>query len=165
MDPLPWTIENATTHETFEAIITRLVPGKRAAIGKPNFKFDWKAELQQEERQVFKLTTPHNPAIIHGLLSLSPEQGCVKMHLIESARFNQGSGKQYIRVAGNLIACACRLSFNWHSEGYVFFQAKTGLVDHYQRSYGAKPVRPGQPLMMIDSEAAKRLLDTYYHGY
>ena len=87
--PAPaYTIENATTHEVFEAVITRLVPGKRAAIGKPAFSFDWKSELRNSERQVFKLTTLHNPAIIHGLLSLSPVQGCVEMHLIENARFN-----------------------------------------------------------------------------
>ncbi|MGI4736915.1 MAG: hypothetical protein ACRYG7_17235 [Janthinobacterium lividum] len=167
-----WTIENTVTSEVFPANITRLLPGKRAAINKRDFNFDWKTELkiseiaeqQVPERQVYKLTTTPNPAIIHGLLSLSPAQGCVEMHLIESAKFNRGANKQYLRVAGNLITHACRLSYEWGNDGYVFFLAKTDLIDHYQRAYGAK--RLGQSHQMsIDSISARTLLDRYYNGY
>lgn len=159
-----WTVENAVTQEIFAATITRIAPGQRVALGRPAFGFKWKDEIAAPGRQVFRLTTAQNPGITHGLLSLSPAQGCVEMHLIESAKFNRGPHKQYLRVAGNLITQACRLSYEWGHDGYVFFMAKTGLVDHYQRAYGAKQVRQGQQ-MAIEPAAARLLLNRYYNGY
>lgn len=106
-----WTIENAATHEIFEARITRIMPGQRMAAGKLNFNFEWKKEIANSERQVYKLTPNLSPSIIHGLISLTPQQGCIYSSLVESARFNRSPNKQYLRVAGNLIAYACRLSY------------------------------------------------------
>jgi hypothetical protein len=34
------------------------------------------------------------------------------MHLVENAPFNKGQTKVYAGVAGNLVAYACKLSFN-----------------------------------------------------
>jgi hypothetical protein len=40
------------------------------------------------------------------------------MHLIESAPFNKGKNKVYAGVPGNLVAFACKLSFQRGFEGY-----------------------------------------------
>jgi len=52
------------------------------------------------------------------------------MHLIESAPFNIGKTKVYLGIPGNLVAFACKLSFQRGGEGYISFIAKTKLIDH-----------------------------------
>jgi hypothetical protein len=43
------------------------------------------------------------------------------MHLVENAPFNQGENKVYSGVEGNLVAFACKLSFQRGHEGNVSF--------------------------------------------
>ena len=117
-------------------------------------------ELNQAEREVYKLTIQNNPHIIQGLVSLTIEEDHVYMHLIESAPFNQGKGKVYLGVPGNLVAYACRLSYQRGFEGFVSFHAKTKLIDHYITSLRATHF--GGHLMIINSEAAKKLIDKYF---
>ena len=59
------------------------------------------------------------------------------MDLLESAPFNRGKNKVYEGVAGNLVAHACKVSFQHGFEGYVSFTAKTKLIDHYTKTLGA----------------------------
>jgi len=82
------------------------------------------------------------------------------MHLIESAPFNIGINKVYLGVPGNLIAFACKLSFQRGGEGYVSFIAKTKLIDHYIKTLGA--VHFGGHLMVITTETALKLIGKYY---
>jgi len=53
------------------------------------------------------------------------------MHLIESNLFNRGVKKVYFGVPGNLVAFACKLSFDKGYDGYVSFESKTKLITHY----------------------------------
>ena len=59
------------------------------------------------------------------------------MHLVESAPFNKGKIKVYRGVPGNLVAFACKLSFQRGHEGNVSFFSKTQLVQHYIDTLGA----------------------------
>ena len=59
------------------------------------------------------------------------------MHLIESAGFNRGPQKQYVGVLGNLVAFACKQSFEANYEGFVVFESKTALIRHYEQQLGA----------------------------
>ena len=52
------------------------------------------------------------------------------MNLLESAPFNVGKKKLYEGVSGNLVAFACKLSFQKGFEGYVAFTSKTNLIKH-----------------------------------
>ena len=52
------------------------------------------------------------------------------MHLVENAPFNKGKNKIYAGVPGNLVAFACRLSFQRGPEGNVSFISKSQLVQH-----------------------------------
>jgi hypothetical protein len=74
------------------------------------------------------------------------------MHLVESAPFNKGKTKLYSGVPGNLVAFACKLSFQRGYEGNIAFISKTRLIDHYTESLGA--IHVGGRLMIIDSAAA-----------
>ena len=82
------------------------------------------------------------------------------MHLIESAKFNKGKTKIYARVPGNLVAFACKLSFDKVYDGYLAFDAKTVLVKHYQQILFATHFRGTK--MMIEIPAANRLIKQYF---
>jgi hypothetical protein len=82
------------------------------------------------------------------------------MHLIESAPFNTGKEKVYFGVPGNLVAFACKLSFQRGCEGYVSFLSKTKLIEHYQKSLGATHL--GGLKMLITTETALRLTNKYF---
>ncbi|MDA3890800.1 MAG: hypothetical protein PF517_03960 [Salinivirgaceae bacterium] len=82
------------------------------------------------------------------------------MHLVESAPFNKGKDIMYSGVPGNLVAYACKLSFQRGHEGNVAFISKTQLVKHYEESLGAFHV--GGRLMIIDTGAARILISRYF---
>ncbi len=102
----------------------------------------------------------NNPHIIQGLISVEIKPDHVYMHLIESAPFNIGKTKTYLGVPGNLVAFACKLSFQRGAEGYVSFVAKTKLINHYIESLGA--VHFGGHLMVITTPAALKLINKYF---
>jgi len=138
IDKLTRSIENVLSGDSFQTDITRLTHADLKNINKKNnWLFDWKYELHQNDRDVYKLTITSNPAIIQGLLSFTIRQGFVFMHLLESAAFNRGNNKVYNGVAGNLVAYACKVSFQNGNEGFVSFQSKTKLIAHYEKTLGA----------------------------
>ncbi len=82
------------------------------------------------------------------------------MHLVESAPFNKGKNKVYSGVPGNLVAFACRLSFQRGFEGNVSFISKTQLIDHYIKTLGA--FHFGGRIMIIETQAALKLIAKYF---
>ena len=94
-------------------------------------------EFKQPEKDVYKLNIVGNPKIIQGLISLEVKKDHVHMHLLESAPFNIGKSKVYLGIPGNLVAFACKLSFQRGGKGYISFIAKTKLIDHYIDTLGA----------------------------
>ncbi|CAN5231252.1 hypothetical protein BH09BAC4_BH09BAC4_36520 [soil metagenome] len=84
----------------------------------------------------------------------------VYMDLLESASFNCGKDKLYEGVAGNLVAYACKVSFQQGFDGYVSFTAKTKLIDHYTKTLQATLF--GGQLMIINTIAANKLVDRYF---
>lgn len=116
IDKLTNSIENAISGEVFDTLVTSLKITDSKQIKKAEWVFNWHIELKDKTRQVHKLTTLNNPTIIHGLISLTDKDDHIFMDLIESAKFNKGKNKLYKGVAGNLVAFACKLSFE---KGYV----------------------------------------------
>ncbi len=129
-------------------------------IKKAEWFFDWNKEIGQSDRQVFKLVIRNNETIIQGLISISDYKDHIYMHLIESAKFNKGKTKIYLGVPGNLVAFACKYSFKKGYNGYIAFDSKTKLIQHYQDSLGAKWFKGTR--MYIDSTAAKKLIGQYF---
>ena len=84
-------------------------------------------------------------------MSIEPDH--VYMHLVENAPFNIGQNKLYEGVAGNLVAHACKVSFQQGFDGFVAFTAKTKLVAHYQKTLGAYTL--GGNRMIIPKDAAQ----------
>ena len=104
-----------------------------------------------------------NPGIIHGLISISDKGDHLFMDLIESSKFNKGKSKLYKGVAGNLVAFACKLSFEKKYEGVVSFVAKTQLISHYQNTLGAKLF--GGNRMFIDTKESLILVKQYFKDF
>ena len=161
IDELTNSIKNVISGDSFSTDISRITKADLKKITKKDgWQFDWKLELSHPERDVFKLTIVNNQSIIQGLICLEVKSDHVYMHLVESAPFNKGKTKIYSGVPGNLVAFACKLSFQRGYEGNVAFVAKTQLIDHYIESLGAEHV--GGRLMIINSAAALKLINRYF---
>ena len=160
IDKLTNSIENAISGEVFETLITKLETADNRQINKVEWTFNWQTELKDKTKQVFKLTTVNNPTIIHGLISLTDKSDHIFMDLIENAKFNKGKNKLYKGVAGNLVAFACKRSFELNYDGVVSFNAKTQLIRHYEQTLGAKLF--GGNRMFIDTKEAFVLTTKYF---
>ena len=161
IDRLTNSIENLKTGDKFATNITLLSTADLKSLTKKNgWQFDWRYELRQPEREVYKLTIENNISIIQGIISLEIKSDHVYMHLVESAPFNKGKLKVYSGVPGNLVAFACRLSFQRGFEGNVSFISKTQLIDHYIKTLGA--FHFGGRIMIIETKAAIKLIDRYF---
>ena len=161
VDKLTNSIENVVTGDNFPTDITLILNADLKTVTKKGcWAFDWKGELKQPERDVYKLTIVNTQSVIQGLISLEVKTDHVYMHLVESAPFNKGKKKIYAGVPGNLVAFACKLSFQRGHEGNISFFSKTQLVQHYIDSLGAMHFR-GR-VMIIGTNAALKLINKYF---
>ena len=161
IDKLTDSILNRISGDSFRTEISLLTKfDLKIVTPERGWSFDWKYEFSHLDREVYKLTIVDNPDVIQGLISLTIKTDHVYMFLLESSPFNIGKNKLYEGVPGNLVAFACKLSFQRGSEGFVSFESKTKLIEHYANSLGAQYF--GGQLMVIDSIAAKRLVEKYF---
>ena len=162
IDKLTHSIENVITGDSFPTEVLSLSKPDLVHLTKKNgWKFDWKKEYLQSDREVFKLTILWNPTVIQGLVSISQKQGYLEMNLIENAPFNYGQNKMHCGVAGNLVAFTCKRSFELGFEGYTSFTAKTALIDHYSKTLGAVSI--GGQRMVIEKKQALKLVKRYFN--
>jgi hypothetical protein len=163
VDKLTNSIENTITGDSFQTdVIVIVSSGLKTVTKKNGWQFDWKSEFKYPERDIYKLTIVNNENIIQGLISLEVKSDHVYIHLIENAPFNKGTSKIYAGVPGNLVAFACKLSFQRGHEGNVAFISKSQLVNHYIESLGATHF--GGRLMIIDTSAALKLINRYFRN-
>ena len=160
IDKLTNSIENTSTGEVFDTIVVRLTTKDLKIINKSEWQFDWSKELNDKTKEVYKLTTEHNPTIIQGLLSIEDKEDHIFMHLIESSKFNKGKNKIYLGVPGNLVAFACKISVDRGYEGFLAFDAKSASIKHYQETLHATHFRGLR--MFIETKAALRLISQYF---
>ena len=161
IDKLTNSIENIVTGESFSTEITLLLKSDLNNLQKKNgWVFNWKTEFSNPSRSVYKLTTKNNLSIIQGLISIELRQDHVFMHLLENAPFNKGKAKMYAGVAGNLVAFACKYSFQMGHEGNIAFVSKTKLIAHYEKELGA--FHAGGHVMIIEKSAAIKLIEKYF---
>ena len=90
IDKLTNSIENVQTGDSFSTNISLLsIADLKSTTKKNGWQFDWKYELNQPEREVYKLTIPNNLSVIQGLISVEIKSDHIYMHLVESAPFNK----------------------------------------------------------------------------
>ena len=161
IDRLTNSILNVISGDSFQTEVIQIGKSDLKYITKnKGWNFNWKQEFDDIKKEVYKLTIVNNPRIIQGLLSVTIEQDYVFMDLLESAPFNIGKHKIYEGVAGNLVAYACKISFQKGFEGFVAFTAKTKLINHYEKTLGAYHFKNQR--MIIDTQAARTLVEKYF---
>lgn len=130
------------------ADFTQIKRGKR-------FAFDWR----EPKGSIFKLVQRGSQEIL-GLVSLieQKEKESVEIELLEVSKENQGKDKQKDRIAGCLIAYACRLSVKLGFDGWVYLFPKTELMKHYHTKYGFIPFGV---CMASDDLNSQKLIKTY----
>lgn len=161
IDKLTDSILNTISGDSFQTEVSRMTSvDLKVAVKKNGWNFDWKSEFNDLKKEVYKLTIVNNSNIIQGLLSLTIEQDYIYINLLESSPFNIGKNKLYEGVAGNLVAFACKVSFQKGFDGFVAFTAKTNLIKHYEESLGAFHFKNQR--MIIETEASKKLVKKYF---
>ena len=161
VDNLTNSIENVVSGDSFAPEISVITITDLKSVAKKNgWNFNWRDEFKEPERDVYKLTIVNNQNIIQGLVSLEVKEDHVYMHLVESAPFNKGKNKIYTGVAGNLVAFACKLSFQRGHKGNVSFLSKTQLIEHYEKTLGA--IHFGGRIMIIETNTALKLINKYF---
>jgi len=159
IDKLTKSIEEVSSGQN---ISTLILPLKLDDLSGLKWQFDWELELEIESHFVYKLVAENNPNLIQGLICLERKPDHIYIHLLESSSFNKGSQKQFLGVAGNLVAYACKQSFHFGNDGNVSFIAKEQLINHYERSIGA--FHFGNRRMIINTNAAKILVNQYFNS-
>ncbi|MCB0512583.1 MAG: hypothetical protein KDC72_08535 [Bacteroidetes bacterium] len=161
MDQFTNSIVNIISGDSFRTEVMHLAKTDLKQITKKNgWNFNWKEELDDNTKEVYKLTIVDNPNIIQEVLSISVFDGHVYMNLLERVPFNIGKDKLYDGVAGNLVASACKVSFQKGLDGYLAFVAKTNLIKHYEDKLGAYYFKNQR--MIIETVPAKLLVEKYF---
>ena len=161
VDRLTNSILNVISGDSFQTEIMEASKNDLKTVTKKSgWNFNWAAELKLADRKIYKLTIEGNNNIIQGLASISDYNDHFYLHLVESAPFNLGKNKIYEGVPGNLFAFTCKQSWDKGYEGFISFQSKTRLVEHYEKSLGATHV--GGSKMVIFPQAALTLIKKYF---
>lgn len=163
IDKLTESIEEVATSRSFKTLVSRASTDE-LSLPTVAWTFDWIAESSLAE--VYKLSVPQLGQQIHGLMSLKRDVGFVHVNLLESHPENVGRLKKYVGVPGNLVAFACQLAFELGHDGFVSFDAKTQLIEHYRQTLGAQQVGRSQR-MYLNSLASQKLIALYFgdqHG-
>lgn len=127
-----------------------------------DWDFDW-SRPQKEGFPVYELFIKGNKDV-QGRIAFRPEGGVTLAQLIESRAENRGRHGKYINVGSHLFAIAALISFQAGYDGWIAFEAKTDLIDHY-RSIGAQSTfGPKEKPMHFETPAAKRLIDEHLEG-
>jgi len=130
--------------------------GKEEIASLREFEFNWQLETGNE---IYKLTVKKSNEVI-GLVSFERffEELRIEIRLLEISKLNIGKLKKYERVAGILIAFACKESFVSGFYGFVSLVPKTKLIKHYIEKYGFKQF--GRHLA-VEFESSEKLINKY----
>jgi hypothetical protein len=159
IDKLTNSIEEVATGRTVATHVGRVLPEDKLIRAK-DWRFDWLKEMRQPGHEVYALTADPHSGVVQGLISIEDKGDHIYMHLLESARFNQGKGKLFLGVPPNLVAHACRISFMRGYGGVVAFVAKTKLRQHYIDTLGAEVMRGDR--LFIGPQRATELVERYF---
>jgi len=96
VDALTNSIRNTISGDSFRTIVLRLTKNDLKQITKKNgWNFNWKTELENNIKEVYKLTIVGNTNIVQGLVSLTKNSDHIYMDLLKNAPFNLGRNKLY----------------------------------------------------------------------
>ncbi len=129
------------------------------------FEFDWSG---YKKKEIYKLCVAGEKKI-QGLMCItdhtSEEINAIEIKLLEIRKENRDKHKLLDRIAGCLIAFACKESIKRGHNGYIFLFPKSELIRHYQAIYYLTYIGPiGKNLtgIMVGEESiARKLIKKY----
>ncbi len=139
--------------------ILPLEKGDYNSLTKKRYFFDWKTEKGFE---VYKLRIAGANDIL-GLISLEriPQEWRVHIRLLTVSVENKGEGKQYEKIAGNLIAYAARIAVREYAEyACVSLTPKDQIAQHYIDKY---QMRVTGKTLSIEVPEIVDLINSYDH--
>ena len=147
-------INNEISNEKIKVSISEIEVNELEKL--TGFQFDWENEIDFE---VFKLYSKKSNEI-HGLISIARifEELRIEIRLIELSKVNIGSKRKFSRIAGILIAFACKEAFSNGFYGFVSLIPKTRLIEHYQNKYGF--IQFGKHLA-VELKSSENLMNKY----
>lgn len=132
-----------------------------------DWEFDW--TLPEKNGFTVRAIKVDGDNRIQGLVALKPDPASMAVHveLVESAPFNNPHNelfvkKEYSGVGGHLFAEAVKQSYKYGFDGFVYFTAKTKLIEYYEEELGAVLMNPKERIMAIDERSARKLYERYY---
>ncbi len=128
------TIVETSTGREFNVEILRAESHDFKSLGKNRYFFDWSIEKNQE---VYKLCKEASSDIL-GLISLEriPNEWRMHIRLLTVSKENKGNGKEYDKIAGNLITHAAKIAIVEFGElACVSLRPKSQIAQHYIDKY------------------------------
>jgi hypothetical protein len=132
------------------------------------WRFNFSKHSKGKDYETYTLTTLSTPDIIEGCLIINTKAASqVYTAFVEVAPHNRGNSKVYDKVAGCLIAFACRQSFINDKEGYLAFDVleekkedEIKLMTLYSQKYNALRYE-GSNTMIIFPEGSEKLINEF----
>jgi len=151
-------IIDTITGEHIPAAVSKIDLKEIALINKSKrFDFNWNAEKLND---VYKLAAEGISEPL-GLMSLvdRPEDFATEIRLIAVSKDNKGKERRYDRIAGSMIAFACKESFAAGYNGFICLKPKTLIKDHYREKYNLQSTK-----LFLVSEGSNSLdlIKAYY---
>lgn len=149
--------------ETGEKHLAKVIQVHSLEIAKidrsQRFDFNW---IEEKTFKVYKLVIDDIEEPI-GLLSLRerPDDYAIEIRLLASSKDNVVKGQKYRRIAGKMIAFACREAFKAGFGGFVCLKPKTTLEQHYIAKYGFESTKL---FLITEGQNSLKLIKEYYEN-
>jgi hypothetical protein len=129
-------------------------------LKKDGWKFDWDKSFGAISQKIAYLENEK----IQGLVEFEevPSSLYNIIYRIELAPENIGKNRKIDNIAGTLFAYVAKDSLDAGFEGFVVFDSKTILIDHYVEKYGAQVLFGNR--LYFDTKASKALINKYLKG-
>ncbi len=127
-------IIEVSSGKNLEVEITPVEVDDYKQLSQNRYYFDWKAENKFE---IYKLQVVGQNDIL-GLISFQriPGEWRIHIRLLTVSKENKGKGKQYDRIAGNLIAFVAKIAVREFGEyACISMRPKSQITKHYMDKY------------------------------
>ncbi len=164
IDELTSCLRNNETGALVNTTIEQVRPKKNEYS---DWEFDW-TKPEKSGYSVYALKAEGDKRA-QGLIAFKEDKNswAIDIDIVEAAPHNNthnkrnNGKKEYNGVGGHLFAEACRYSVEKGYGGYVFFESKSNLFEHYSKTLGAIRIGNSQR-MVINEKAAQKLINRYY---
>lgn len=161
IDLLTPCLVNPETGEEFKTTFTEISLIEIKKLDLRKWAFNWM--LPSFEGYITYGLTIAGESELQGMIAIKPDfnNSAIDINIIESAPHNRGDNRRFLGVGAHLFAIASKISFDLGFDGWVFFEAKTELTEHYHQEVGATQIGNSQR-MFLDTKASKVLVQRYF---